>query len=241
VIAKKVRRASQTCKTQDFLADCRGRVSPSMLRSHHGRLRCGQGWWTGLTQRGMMQSAGWGSAMRSAADGERNQQRLSTAEEALSPPGSSFQASHQDALIHLRPSTAPLRKQKTVPQSLYQRNRGGPLGGQNCLGDRLETVALMFSPQDREMYWSGICTTRQDLPQPSPEAPNIGSCGSRFARLVGKFTHHGTKNRKGLRNEWHSCCGHVVSPRRSMSVPLPALGVQKERPHHAPACTIRPP
>jgi len=114
VIAKKVRRASQTCKTQDFLADCRGRVSPSMLRSHHGRLRCGQGWWTGLTQRGMMQSAGWGSAMRSAADGERNQQRLSTAEEALSPPGSSFQASHQDALIHLRPNTAPRFEHKRV-------------------------------------------------------------------------------------------------------------------------------
>ena len=122
----------------------------------------------------------------------------STAIEALSPPGSSFQASHQDALIHLRPSTAPLRTQKTIPQPLYQRNRGGPLGGQNCLGDRLETVALMFSPQDREMYWSGICTTRQDLPQPSPEVPNTGSCGSRFARLVGKFTHRGTKNRKGV-------------------------------------------
>ncbi len=50
----------------------------------------------------------------------------------------------------------------------------------------------MFSPEDRELLWSGICTNRQDLPQPSPEAPNIGSCGSRLARLVGKFTHRGT-------------------------------------------------
>src|SRR5208337_4420296 len=92
----------------------------------------------------------------------------------------------------------------------------------------------MFSLVDRELRWSGICTTRQDLPQASPEVPNIGSCGSRFARLVGKFTHRGTKNRKGVRNEWHTCCGHVVSPRRSMSVPLPALGVQKEK---AAPCT----
>ena len=42
------------------------------------------------------------------------------------------------------------------------------------------------------MHWSGICTTRQDLPQPSPEVLNIGSCGSRFARLVGKVTHRGS-------------------------------------------------
>jgi hypothetical protein len=37
------------------------------------------------------------------------------------------------------------------------------------------------------------------------------------------------KNRKGVRNEWHPCCGHLVSPRWSMSVPLPALGVQKRK------------
>ncbi len=65
------------------------------------------------------------------------------------------------------------------------------MGEQNCLGDRLETVAIIFSPQEREMHWSGIRTSRQDLPRPTPEAPNIGSCGSRFARLVGKFTHRG--------------------------------------------------
>jgi hypothetical protein len=66
------------------------------------------------------------------------------------------------------------------------------LGGQDCLGDRLETVSLVFSPQDREMRWSGTRTNRQDLSQPTPEVPNIGSGGSRFARLVGKFTHRGT-------------------------------------------------
>ncbi len=38
----------------------------------------------------------------------------STAIEALSPPGSSFQASHQDALIHLRPNTAPRFEHKRV-------------------------------------------------------------------------------------------------------------------------------
>ncbi len=29
-----------------------------MLHLHHGRIRCGQGWWTGLTPGGLMQSAG---------------------------------------------------------------------------------------------------------------------------------------------------------------------------------------
>ena len=48
----------------------------------------------------------------------------------------------------------------------------------------------MFSLEDRELRWSGICTNRQDLPRPSPEAPAIGSCGSRFARLVGKFSNY---------------------------------------------------
>src|SRR5271157_718214 len=38
--------------------------------------------------------------------------RSSTAIEALSPPGSSLQASHQDALIHLRANAAPLRNTK---------------------------------------------------------------------------------------------------------------------------------
>ena len=75
----------------------------------------------------------------------------STAIEALSPPGSSLQASHQDALIHLRASAAPLRTQKIVPQPLYQRDRGGPLGGQNCLGDRLATVSAC------SVLWTANC------------------------------------------------------------------------------------
>src|SRR5271157_1336176 len=58
VIAKKVRRASWTWKTPEFVAGCRGWLGPSMLHLHHGRLRCGQGWWTGLPPGGKMQSAG---------------------------------------------------------------------------------------------------------------------------------------------------------------------------------------
>ena len=151
-----------------------------------------------------------------------------TAIEALSPPGSSFQASHQDALIHLRASAA-LSEHKRLYRNPCTKGIGvDPWAGRTAWVTALRRSPSCSSPQDREMHWSGICTTRQDLPQPSLEAPNIGSCGSRFARLVGKFTHHGTKNRKGVRKEWHSCCGHVVSPRRSMSVPLPALGVQKK-------------
>src|SRR5271166_1910199 len=50
----------------------------------------------------------------------------------------------------------------------------------------------MFSPENRELRWSGSFTNRRDLPQPSPEAPDIRSCGICFARLVGKFTHRGT-------------------------------------------------
>jgi len=41
------------------------------------------------------------------------------------------------------------------------------------------------------MRWSGICTNRHDFPQPSPDGPEIRSCGTCFARLVGKFTHRG--------------------------------------------------
>src|SRR5271157_2461020 len=44
----------------------------------------------------------------------------STGEEALLRPGSSFQASHQDVLNHLKASAVSLRTQKIVPQPLYQ-------------------------------------------------------------------------------------------------------------------------
>ena len=73
-----------------------------------------------------------------------------------------------------------------VPKGL-----GGQLGRHDCLGERRETVSNMFSPEDRELRLSGICTNRHDLPKPSPEAPDIRCCGTCFARLVGKSTHRG--------------------------------------------------
>ncbi len=76
-------------------------------------------------------------------------------------------------------------------QTLYQRDGDGMLGRHNCLSDRLEAVSNMFRPQDHQMRWSGICTNRHDFPQPSPDRPEIRSCGTCFARLVGKFTHRG--------------------------------------------------
>ncbi len=68
----------------------------------------------------------------------------------------------------------------------------GLFGGHNCLGNRLETVCLIFSPEDHEMGSCGICTIRQYVQKPSSEEPQTRSRGSSFARLVGKVAHRGS-------------------------------------------------
>jgi hypothetical protein len=117
---------------------------------------------------------------------------LATAIEALSPPGSSLQASHQDALIHLRASAAPLRTQKTIPQPLYQRDRVDPWAGRTAW-----VTALRRSPSCsvlRTAKCTGVAFAQPGRISCSHRLRyrNIGSCGSYFARLMGKFTHRGT-------------------------------------------------
>ena len=75
----------------------------------------------------------------------------------------------------------------------------------------------------------------------SRTASSASSTGLRRIRVHQVFRPGLHEFELGCESPRLTCCGHVGSPRRSMSISLPALGVQKERPCPAPACTTRPP
>ena len=63
------------------------------------------------------------------------------------------------------------------------------LGRHNCLCDRLEAVSNVFRPHDHQVH--GVAFVQTGTFRSHGRGPEIRSCGTCFARLVGKFTQSG--------------------------------------------------